>query len=81
MQKKKLFKQNNSKWNKKFFNIKYLNKIKGFGLLSNNDISKGDFICEYIGEIISKEEAERKIYMNYILKKPNYILQIREFFL
>ena len=58
--------------------IKYINKTKGFGLFANNDISKGDFICEYIGEIISKEEAERKIYMNYILKKPNYILQIRE---
>ena len=58
--------------------IKYINKTKGFGLFANNDISKGDFICEYIGEIISKEEAEKKIYMNHILKKPNYILQIRE---
>ena len=58
--------------------IKYINKSKGFGLFANNNISKGDFICEYIGEIISKEEAEMKIYMNYILKKPNYILQIRE---
>ena len=58
--------------------IKYINKSKGFGLFANNNISKGDFICEYIGEIISKEEAERKIYMNYILKKPNYILQISQ---
>ena len=58
--------------------IKYINKSKGFGLFANNNISKGDFICEYIGEIISKEEAEKKIYMNHILKKPNYILQIRE---
>jgi histone-lysine N-methyltransferase SETMAR len=58
--------------------IKYINKSKGFGLFANDNISKGDFICEYIGEIISKEEAEKKIYMNHILKKPNYILQIRE---
>ncbi len=58
--------------------VKYINKTKGFGLFANEDIKKGDFICEYIGEIICKDTAEKKMYQNHRKQKPNYILQIRE---
>lgn len=65
------------------FALKYFSDSKGFGLVyyndnDNNYIKKGDFICEYIGEIISKDEAEMKIRNNLLSKKPNYILIVNE---
>ena len=63
--------------NKKLL-LKYINKNKGFGLFANENLKKGDFICEYIGSIISKDEAEKKIHLNHKKQKPNYILQIKE---
>ena len=61
----------------KFF-VKYISKMKGFGLFADEDIDKGEFICEYIGNIITKNEAEQKIHFNLINQKPNYILQLKE---
>ena len=60
------------------FYIKYITKTKGFGLFVDEDIEKGDFICEYIGNIITKNEAKQKIHFNLINQKPNYILQLKE---
>ena len=45
--------------------LKYINKTKGFGLFADEDIKKGEFVCEYVGCIIRKEEAERKIDLNH----------------
>lgn len=58
--------------------IKYINRTKGFGVFANEMIKKGEFVCEYVGVIISKEKAERKIYFNHRNQKPNYVLQIKE---
>ncbi len=63
--------------NHKFF-IKYISKMKGFGLFAEENIEKGDYVCEYIGNIITKNEAEQKIHFNHINQKPNYILQLKE---
>ena len=60
--------------------VKYINKSKGFGVFADEDINKGEFVCEYIGIIISKTEAENKINLNHKKQKSNYILQIKEIY-
>ena len=62
------------------FIIKFISKNKGFGVFTEDDIEKGEFVCEYIGTIITKNEAEKKIHFNHINQKPNYVLQLREEF-
>ena len=32
----------------------------GWGLFTKNSLKKGDFVIEYVGELISQEEAERR---------------------
>jgi len=60
------------------FLIKYINKSKGFGVFTEDDIEKDEFVCEYVGTLITKTEAEKKIHFNHINQKPNYVLQLRE---
>jgi SET domain-containing protein len=59
------------------FSIRYT-KNKGFGVFAEEEIEKGEFVCEYIGTIITKNEAEKKIHFNHINQRPNYILQLKE---
>lgn len=33
----------------------------GFGLFSNESIRAGDFVIEYVGEVIDDEECERRM--------------------
>ncbi|XP_053325619.1 histone-lysine N-methyltransferase SETMAR [Spea bombifrons] len=48
---------------------------KGWGLLTEEDIPKGRFVCEYAGEVLGFEEASRRIHSqkpsdnNYIIAK------------
>jgi len=35
-------------------------KDAGWGIYTKNELKKGDFIAEYLGELISHEEAERR---------------------
>jgi histone-lysine N-methyltransferase SETMAR len=58
--------------------LKYINKTKGFGLFADEEIKKGEFVCEYVGCIIPKKEAERKIDLNHKKQKANYVLQVKE---
>ena len=60
------------------FYIKYISKMKGFGLFADEDIEEGDYVCEYVGNIITKNEAEKKIHFNHLNQRPNYILQLKE---
>ena len=60
------------------FLVKYISKNKGFGVFTEEDIEKGEFVGEYIGTIITKNEAEKKIHFNHINQKPNYVLQLKE---
>jgi histone-lysine N-methyltransferase SETMAR len=58
--------------------VDYINNKKGFAVFSIENINKNEFICEYVGVILSKDSANDKIQLNKIKKKPNYVLQIRE---
>jgi len=35
-------------------------KQAGWGLFTKHTLKKGDFVHEYVGEVISQEEAERR---------------------
>ncbi|ADM12305.1 SET domain-containing protein [Encephalitozoon intestinalis ATCC 50506] len=50
-------------------------KIEGYGLFAKEKISKGKFIIEYVGEIISNEEAERRGTF-YDLKGCSYLFDL-----
>lgn len=47
---------------------------KGYGLKTNSVIRRGEFICEYAGELISKEEAKKRSQND----ETNYIFILRE---
>lgn len=49
---------------------------KGWGLKTLQDIIKGQFVCEYAGEIISSKEAKRRTNLNQ--ENHNYIIVIKE---
>lgn len=49
---------------------------KGWGLKTLQDITKGQFVCEYAGEIISFHEAKRRTQQNQ--GDHNYIIVIKE---
>ncbi|MEQ2260013.1 hypothetical protein XENORESO_019744 [Xenotaenia resolanae] len=40
--------------------VKYINAFKGRGIFATTFFQKGDFLLEYRGELISKEECERR---------------------
>lgn len=48
--------------------------LKGYALKSNTRIKRGEFICEYAGELISKEEARKRSQSDI----TNYIFVLRE---
>lgn len=49
---------------------------KGYGLYTDIDIEKGQFVCEYAGEIIDSTEARRRSNTDH----ENYIFVINEHF-
>lgn len=51
---------------------------KGLGLVSTKLISKGSFICEYAGEILTRSEAIRRDLNNQGENKMNYIFCLNE---
>ena len=51
---------------------------KGFGLMSTKYLTKGSFICEYAGEILTKTEAIRRDKQNQLENKMNYIFCLNE---
>lgn len=40
------------------FDIKYISKIKGYGVFTSKSFQKGDFLLEYAGDLLCKEEAD-----------------------
>ncbi|KAA0712495.1 N-lysine methyltransferase KMT5A-A [Triplophysa tibetana] len=42
------------------FEIRFINDVKGRGVFSCTEFEKGDFLLEYRGDLISKEECERR---------------------
>ncbi|KYN21895.1 Histone-lysine N-methyltransferase SETMAR [Trachymyrmex cornetzi] len=51
---------------------------KGLGLFTNKLIKKGQFICEYAGEVISLQEARCRIEANKQGNMMNYVLVVSE---
>ncbi|XP_043501899.1 histone-lysine N-methyltransferase SETMAR [Polistes fuscatus] len=51
---------------------------KGLGLITTKFIKKGQFICEYAGEIIGIDEARRRIEANKNDNSMNYVLVVSE---
>ncbi|CAO1431131.1 unnamed protein product [Diamesa serratosioi] len=51
---------------------------KGHGLITTEFINKGAFICEYAGELLTKDEAIRRDDINVKCKKMNYIFCLNE---
>ena len=49
---------------------------KGLGLICSTDIAKGQFVCEYAGEIITSKVAQKRSQKD----SNNYILYVKEFF-
>ena len=52
---------------------------KGWGVLTTRDLSQGEFVCEYAGEVIGEEEAKARWRRQLETNTSNYILVIREF--
>ncbi|PSN49279.1 Histone-lysine N-methyltransferase SETMAR [Blattella germanica] len=67
---------------RKDLEIFYAGNSKGFGLKSKSQIQKGEFICEYAGEVITLDEAKRRSKggignMNYIFVLNEYLSENR----
>ena len=46
---------------------------KGWGVRALRDIPKGSFVCEYVGEIISDSEADRREDDSYLFDLDNKV--------
>lgn len=51
---------------------------KGLSLFTNKLIKKGQFICEYAGEVIGLQEARRRVEINKQRGAMNYVLIVSE---
>ncbi|KAG5671808.1 hypothetical protein PVAND_001983 [Polypedilum vanderplanki] len=51
---------------------------KGYGLITKEFIPKGTFICEYAGEVLTKNEAFKRDQLNQASNKMNYIFCLNE---
>jgi SET domain-containing protein len=53
--------------------------FKGWSVIAAQKIEKGQFVSEYLGEVISVAEARRREKMNRAARtRANYILVFRE---
>ncbi|GMR48357.1 hypothetical protein PMAYCL1PPCAC_18552, partial [Pristionchus mayeri] len=51
---------------------------KGMGLFAVERIQRGEFVCEYAGEMVSKEEVERRKEEEGLSRQHNYVLTVKE---
>ncbi|XP_058800875.1 probable histone-lysine N-methyltransferase set-23 [Phymastichus coffea] len=51
---------------------------KGLGLFTERSINKGQFVCEYAGEVISLDEARQRFESNRNRQLMNYVLVVTE---
>jgi len=52
---------------------------KGYGLFCTAELKKGEFVCEYAGEIIDQTIAKERFDVQTAKNKSNYILILREY--
>lgn len=48
--------------------VKVKRGLSGLGLFAEEDIKKGETIIEYIGEILNKEEADKRVTSQYLFE-------------
>lgn len=65
---------------RKSLQVRSCRNDKGAGLFTSDKINKGNFVCEYAGEIISENEAFARFTRESQQNKMNYIFCIREHF-
>lgn len=56
--------------------VYYCSSEKGFGVRAAEEIPRGTFVCEYVGEILNEDEVERRAALNH---DRNYTLTVREY--
>ena len=50
---------------------------KGFGLFSSEDIKAGQFVIQYVGEVLEEEEyVRRKVYYQHAGQRHYYFMNI-----
>lgn len=54
------------------------NPAMGFGLFTKKPIASGRFICEYAGEVVGIDEAQRRFEENRAEGRMNYVLVVSE---
>ena len=59
-------------------NLEIFPTPKGYGLRTKSFINQGEFICEYAGEVIGIQEAERRFAEQEMKKRSNYIFILNE---
>jgi len=52
---------------------------KGYGLFCMADLKKGEFVCEYAGEILDQKVAKERFEVQKVKNESNYILIVREY--
>lgn len=50
---------------------------KGYGLFANEDLTKKQFLMEYVGEIINKNEFSKRLIEYTIKSEHQYIMQLK----
>lgn len=50
----------------------YKTESRGWGLRSSVDIQKGQFVVEYVGEVIDEEEFKKRMKRKHETKDNNY---------
>lgn len=59
--------------------MKATNSTMGYGLFSTRLIKKGQFICEYAGEVVGIDEAKKRCEENKAQGCMNYVLVVSEY--
>lgn len=63
---------------RKDLKIIFSKKYQSYGIITTRDIPRGAFICEYAGELLTREEAMKRIYENKKQGRMNYVLCLKE---
>ncbi|XP_061389860.1 histone-lysine N-methyltransferase SETMAR [Musca vetustissima] len=63
---------------RKYLKIIFSKKFQSYGIITTRDIPMGAFICEYAGELLTKNEAVIRIRNNNRKRQMNYVLCLKE---
>ena len=55
---------------------KFMTELKGWGIKTKKLINSGDFIMEYVGEVVSEKEFKLRMLTEYIEDTHHYCLHL-----